>query len=74
MSDYPDTPNSSGAVEPAADRRAYPLAVVGLLAGSVAGWGLAGSPAIGFGPELGWIAIAVGLVVGLVLIVSGTRR
>ncbi len=56
------------------ERRSPALVIAGLIALAVAGWGLSGGPDL---PELNllpWILLGLGLVAGLVLIVSGIRR
>ena len=53
--------------------RAPGLGLLGIAALAVAGWGLADGPALPDAADLGWVAVGIGLVVGLVLIVSGTR-
>ena len=54
-------------------RRSPGLALLGLAALAVAGWGLVGGPDLPDLAALGWVAIAVGLAVGLALIVTGAR-
>ncbi len=53
--------------------RAPGLGIVGIAALAVAGWGLAGGPALPDAADLGWAAVGVGLLIGLILIISGTR-
>ncbi|WP_439032340.1 hypothetical protein [Gordonia terrae] len=53
--------------------RAPGLGLLGLLALAVAGWGLADGPTLPDAADLGWVAVGVGLLIGLVLIVSGAR-
>nr|WP_064571625.1 hypothetical protein [Gordonia sp. LAM0048] len=53
--------------------RAPGLGLLGIAALAVAGWGLADGPALPDAADLGWVAVGVGLLIGLVLIVSGTR-
>ncbi|MFT3663177.1 MAG: hypothetical protein QM809_17960 [Gordonia sp. (in: high G+C Gram-positive bacteria)] len=55
-------------------RRAPLLAVFGVLALAVAGWGLSGGPDIPDLRLLPWLLIGVGTVAGIVLIASGFRR
>ncbi|MFT4088096.1 MAG: hypothetical protein QM658_13295 [Gordonia sp. (in: high G+C Gram-positive bacteria)] len=55
-------------------RRSPVLAVLGVLALGVAGWGLAGGPAL---PDLNavpWLLVTLGLLAGLALVISGFRR
>ncbi|MDS1112335.1 hypothetical protein RD149_00985 [Gordonia westfalica] len=54
--------------------RAPGLGIAGIAALAVAGWGLAGGPALPEAADLGWAAVGVGLLIGLILIISGTRR
>ncbi|MDY6807686.1 hypothetical protein GIY30_17065 [Gordonia sp. HNM0687] len=49
------------------------LILLGIAALLVAGWGLAGGPDLPPAGDLGWIAVAVGLAIGLLLIVTGAR-
>ena len=56
-----------------ATHRAPGLGLLGLAALAVAGWGLADGPALPDAADLGWVVVGIGLLVGLVLIVSGTR-
>ncbi|MGV9824423.1 MULTISPECIES: hypothetical protein [unclassified Gordonia (in: high G+C Gram-positive bacteria)] len=56
------------------DHRAPGLVILGVAGLCVAGWGLAGGPALPSAGTVGWIAVAAGLVIGLVLILTGTRR
>ncbi|MFC9980608.1 hypothetical protein [Gordonia sp. NPDC127522] len=56
-----------------ATHRAPGLGLLGIAALAVAGWGLADGPALPDAADLGWVVVGFGLVVGLVLIVSGTR-
>ncbi|UPW10855.1 hypothetical protein M1C59_08535 [Gordonia terrae] len=53
--------------------RAPGLGLLGIAALAVAGWGLADGPALPEAADLGWVAVGIGLLIGLVLIVSGTR-
>jgi hypothetical protein len=53
--------------------RAPGLVLLGIAALSVAAWGLAGGPDLPSAGDLGWIAVATGLVIGLLLIVTGAR-
>ncbi|WP_238422103.1 hypothetical protein [Gordonia sp. 'Campus'] len=53
--------------------RAPGLGFLGILALAVAGWGLADGPTLPDAADLGWVAVGVGLLIGLVLIVSGAR-
>ncbi|GAC69876.1 hypothetical protein [Gordonia soli] len=53
--------------------RAPGLGLVGLAALAVAGWGLAGGPDLPDGAGIGWVAVIVGVIVGLVLIATGAR-
>lgn len=55
-------------------RRSSGLALLGVVAIAVAVWGLAGSPDLPSASVIGWVVIGVGLVAGLVLLVSGARR
>lgn len=55
-------------------RRAPLLAVAGVLAIAVAGWGLSGGPDLPDLSLLPWILVGVGTLAGLVLIASGFRR
>ncbi|GAC48677.1 hypothetical protein [Gordonia aichiensis] len=55
-------------------RRAPGLALVGVAALAVAIWGLVGTPELPSASVLGWGVVGIGLVVGLVLLVSGARR
>ncbi|AVM00010.1 hypothetical protein C6V83_06735 [Gordonia iterans] len=55
-------------------RRAPVLAVVGVLALAVAGWGLTGGPDLPDLELLPWILIGVGTLAGVILIASGFRR
>ncbi|WOC11256.1 hypothetical protein [Gordonia sp. MP11Mi] len=50
------------------------LAVLGVLALLVAGWGLAGGPDVTNSGTIPWTILVVGLVVGLGLVMSGIRR
>ncbi|GAA1481729.1 hypothetical protein GCM10009624_21690 [Gordonia sinesedis] len=54
-------------------RRSPGLALAGLATLAVAGWGLADGPVLPDAATLGWAAVTVGLVVGLVLIVTGAH-
>ncbi|NDK89035.1 hypothetical protein GYA93_05485 [Gordonia desulfuricans] len=56
-----------------AARRSPGLALFALLGLAVAAWGLADGPTLPDLATLGWIAVAVGAIAGLVLIVSGAR-
>ncbi|WP_374610348.1 hypothetical protein [Gordonia sp. (in: high G+C Gram-positive bacteria)] len=56
-----------------ATHRAPGLGLLGIAALAVAGWGLADGPALPDAAGLGWVVVGIGLLVGLVLIVSGTR-
>ncbi|MCH5642180.1 MULTISPECIES: hypothetical protein [unclassified Gordonia (in: high G+C Gram-positive bacteria)] len=49
------------------------LVLFGLLALGVAVWGIADGPTFPDASNLGWLAVGVGLVVGLLLIVTGAR-
>lgn len=71
MSTDNNTGNSNSA--PDAGRRSPGLAVLGIAALGVATWGLFGGPDLPDLADLGWIAVAVGLIAGLALIVTGTR-
>ncbi|WAC54742.1 hypothetical protein [Gordonia sp. SL306] len=53
--------------------RAPGLAILGLAALLVAGWGLAGGPDLPSAADLGWLAVGLGLVIGLILILTGAR-
>ncbi|MGP3706262.1 hypothetical protein [Gordonia paraffinivorans] len=53
--------------------RAPGLGILGVIALAVAAWGLAGGPSLPDAADLGWIAVGVGVLIGLVLIVSGAR-
>ncbi|GEE01921.1 hypothetical protein nbrc107696_23670 [Gordonia spumicola] len=55
-------------------RRSPGLAVMGVLALLVAGWGLADGPSIDQTHTLPWALLAVGVIVGLGLVASGFRR
>lgn len=55
-------------------RRSPALAITGLIALGVAGWGLSGGPDLPDLPVLPWILLALGLLAGVLLIVSGIRR
>ncbi|MFE0749354.1 hypothetical protein [Gordonia sp. NPDC058843] len=71
-----DDPTAHHSVEQqgcASTHRAPGLGLLGIAALAVAGWGLADGPALPDTADLGWIAVGVGLFIGLVLIVSGTR-
>ncbi|MEE3848874.1 hypothetical protein VZC37_00915 [Gordonia sp. LSe1-13] len=63
--------NNAGA--PDTRHRSPGLVLLGIAALLVAGWGLAGGPDLPPAADLGWIAVAGGLVIGLILIVTGTR-
>lgn len=65
-----DTTDGGGC---ARTHRAPGLGLLGLVALAVAGWGLADGPALPEAADLGWVAVGIGLLIGLVLIVSGTR-
>ncbi|GAB88091.1 hypothetical protein, partial [Gordonia rhizosphera] len=49
------------------------LIILGIVALVLAGWGIAGNPDLPDAADLGWIAVAVGLLIGLVLILTGAR-
>lgn len=53
--------------------RAPGLVILGLAGLLVAGWGLAGGPDLPDATNLGWIAVATGLIIGLILILTGAR-
>ncbi|MGV9710554.1 hypothetical protein ACWDTI_07810 [Gordonia sp. NPDC003424] len=53
--------------------RAPGLVLLGVAALLVAGWGIAGGPDLPDAASLGWIAVAAGLSIGLILIVTGAR-
>ena len=58
----------------AIDRHRSPgLVIFGVLALGVAGWGIADGPTFPDAANFGWLAVGVGLVVGLLLIVTGAR-
>ncbi|EON33567.1 MULTISPECIES: hypothetical protein [Gordonia] len=65
-----DTADHQGCVS---THRAPGLGLLGIAALAVAGWGLADGPALPDAADLGWVAVGIGLLVGIVLIVSGTR-
>lgn len=65
-----DTPSSA---DDHPTRRSPGLAILGLAALAVAGWGLADGPVLPDPTILGWAAVIGGLVVGLVLIVTGAH-
>ena len=54
-------------------RRAPGLALLGGAAIAVAIWGLTDTPDLPSASVLGWGVVGIGLVVGLVLLVSGAR-
>ncbi|AZG44933.1 hypothetical protein [Gordonia insulae] len=56
-----------------ARHRSPGLVVLGIVALLVAGWGAVGEPDLMSAAHLGWIAVAGGLVVGLILILTGAR-
>ncbi|ACY20996.1 hypothetical protein Gbro_1734 [Gordonia bronchialis DSM 43247] len=49
------------------------LVIFGIVALAVAAWGLADGPELPDPSNLGWLVVAVGLVIGLLLIVTGAR-
>jgi hypothetical protein len=53
--------------------RAPGLIVLGVIALVVAGWGLVGDLTLMSAADLGWIAVGGGLVIGLILILTGAR-
>ncbi|MFW0784374.1 hypothetical protein AAFP35_07600 [Gordonia sp. CPCC 206044] len=53
--------------------RAPGLTVLGLVALVVAAWGLLGGPDLPDAADLGWIAVGTGLLIGLILILTGAR-
>lgn len=55
-------------------RRSPILAIAAIGALAVAAWGLLGGPNLPEVNALPWILIGLGLIAGLVLIVSGIRR
>lgn len=55
-------------------RRSPSLAVFGLLAIAVGGWGIAGGPDLPDLTLLPWVLIGIGAVAGIVLVASGLRR
>ncbi|MEJ9078914.1 hypothetical protein WKY82_10870 [Gordonia malaquae] len=68
------TENNTLEAESAERRRSPGLAVLGILALMVAGWGLLGGPSLGDTRALPWAVLAVGVVIGLGLVASGMRR
>lgn len=56
------------------DRRNPFLAVLGVIALAVAAWGLSGGPDITETSAIPWTILAVGLIVGIGLVMSGIRR
>ena len=66
-----DDDNATGGCDPT--HRAPGLGFLGIVALAVAGWGLADGPALPDATDLGWVAVGIGLLIGLVLIVSGAR-
>ena len=56
------------------DHRNPFLAVIGVLALMIAGWGLAGGPDITDSGAIPWTILVIGLVVGVGLVASGIRR
>ena len=67
----------TGSTEQASDavgRRAPGLALLGIAAIAVAIWGLTDKPGLPSASVLGWGVVGIGLIVGLVLLVSGARR
>ncbi|MGW0038899.1 hypothetical protein [Gordonia sp. NPDC003376] len=54
-------------------RRSPGLALFALLGVAVAAWGLADGPTLPDLATLGWVAVVIGVIAGLVLIVSGAR-
>ncbi|MGV9671923.1 hypothetical protein ACWDPV_15225 [Gordonia sp. NPDC003504] len=54
-------------------RRAPGVALIGVAALAVAGWGLADGPTLPDPATLGWLVVGVGVVIGALLILSGTR-
>lgn len=65
---------SSEQVGTAVGHRAPGLALLGIAAIAVAIWGLADTPDLPSASVLGWGVVGIGLIVGLVLLVSGARR
>ncbi|MFM9377871.1 hypothetical protein [Gordonia sp. VNK21] len=55
-------------------RRSPALVVSGVLALLLAGWGLSGGPDIPNVNVVPWILVGLGLLVGVVLVISGFRR
>ncbi|WP_461665384.1 hypothetical protein [Gordonia sputi] len=65
---------STGQAGDAVGRRAPGLALLGIAAIAVAIWGLTDTPGLPSASVLGWGVVGIGLIVGLVLLVSGARR
>lgn len=55
-------------------RRNPLLAVLGVLALLVAGWGLTGGPDLTDSNAIPWTILVIGLVIGVGLVASGIRR
>lgn len=84
MSDYTSPPtdsaasagttgSSGGTGNTDSGHRAPGLAILGIAALLVAAWGLADGPTLPDAGTIGWIAVIVGVVGGLVLILAGAR-
>lgn len=54
-------------------RRSPGLILLGVAGLVVAGWGLTGGAQLPDPADLGWIAVVAGLVIGLILILTGAR-
>lgn len=77
-SDAPSFDHTGSSDQPGADglasrRRAPGVAVVGVAALAVAGWGLADGPTVPDPSTIAWVAVAVAVTIGTLLIVAGAR-
>ncbi|WP_132993964.1 hypothetical protein [Gordonia zhaorongruii] len=68
------TPHATDSSACPEQHRSPLLAVFGVLALIVAGWGFAGGPDLGDAHAAPWAILIVGVVAGVGLVVSGIRR
>ncbi|MGC4934159.1 hypothetical protein ACLQ3C_10800 [Gordonia sp. DT30] len=54
-------------------RRAPAVALTGVVALVIAGWGLADGPRVPDPATIGWLVVAVAVAIGALLIVTGAR-
>ncbi|MFT4124743.1 MAG: hypothetical protein QM662_00725 [Gordonia sp. (in: high G+C Gram-positive bacteria)] len=68
-----NTPRTDAADHAETRRRSPALAVLGIVALAIAGWGLADGPALPDIQVLIWLAVGAALVAGVTLVIAGAR-